>query len=208
MSIMRTVAGYRAADDPVNQSAVRSILAMMGEDPDREGLRDTPKRFLKALLDYTEGYQADPSSVLGVSFDLADAHDGAVCDQIILSGPLPFSSMCEHHLAPFEGHAWIAYLPGKTGRVVGLSKLARTLEIYCKRLQVQERLTYQIADALDTYLSPEGAGVMIRARHLCQCHRGVKKEGRMVTSVLRGRFHESSVRSEFLELVKLSCHEI
>jgi GTP cyclohydrolase I len=177
---------------------------MTGENPERLGLNDTPKRFLKAMLEHTEGYQKDPKDVLGVSFDLSDAHEGAVYDQIILSGPLPFSSLCEHHLAPFEGVAWIGYLPGEEGRVVGLSKLARVLDIFAKRLQVQERLTVQIADSIQQYLNPAGVGVMIRSRHLCQCHRGVKKEGRMLTSIMRGKFHDPSVKAEFLELVKLS----
>lgn len=170
----------------------------------REGLHDTPKRFLKAMLEYTQGYLQDPKEVLGVSFDLSDSTTVGVYDQIILSGPVPFSSLCEHHLAPFEGVAWVGYLPGEHGRVVGLSKLARTVDIFAKRLQVQERLTLQIADAVEHYLKPAGVGVLIRSRHLCQCHRGVKKEGKMITSIVRGCFHTPAIKSEFLELVKLS----
>lgn len=204
MKMQRVQAGYRAAEDPVNLDAVRTILSMVGENADRAGLIDTPRRFLKAMNEHTLGYTLDPADTLGVSFDVADAHDGAVYDQIIMSGPLPFSSLCEHHIATFEGVAWIGYLPGEHGRVVGLSKLARVLDIYAKRLQVQERLTVQIADAIEKYLTPAGVGVLIRSRHLCQCHRGVKKEGKMTTSIVRGRFHEQSVKMEFLELIKLS----
>lgn len=183
---------------------VRRILSYIGEDPDREGLRDTPKRFLKAMREYTEGYAKDPKAVLGTSFDLTDTDPEAVYDQIILSGPLPFSSMCEHHMAPFEGHAWIAYLPSKEGRVVGLSKLARVLDIYAKRLQVQERMTTQIANAIEGALGPQGVGVIIKARHTCQCNRGIKKDGRMVTSIVRGCFHDAGVKAELMSLIELA----
>jgi GTP cyclohydrolase I len=186
------------------ENNVRRLLQAVGEDPNREGLRDTPKRYIKALREYTSGYDIDPADILKVSFDIADADPELTYDQIIMSGPLPYNSMCEHHLAPFEGHAWIAYLPAKDGKIAGLSKLARVLDAYAKRLQVQERLTVQIANAIEKHLEPRGVAVLIRGRHLCQCHRGVKKDGRMITSVVRGVFNEQSARNEFLEMVKLS----
>ena len=183
---------------------VRRLLQAIGEDPNREGLRDTPKRYVKALREYTQGYQIDPAELLKVSFDIADADPELTYDQIIMSGPLPYNSMCEHHLAPFEGHAWIAYLPARGGKIAGLSKLARVLDAFAHRLQVQERLTVQIANAIEKHLQPRGVAVLLRGRHLCQCHRGVRKDGRMVTSVVRGAFQAQAVREEFLELVKLS----
>lgn len=183
---------------------VRRLLQAIGEDPDREGLLDTPKRYVKALREYTSGYKLDPADILKVSFDIADADPALTYDQIIMSGPLPYSSMCEHHLAPFEGHAWIAYLPAVDGKIAGLSKLARVLDAYAKRLQVQERMTVQIANAIETHLEPRGVAVLVRGRHLCQCHRGVKKDGRMITSIMRGAFNDQNTRNEFLELVKLA----
>lgn len=195
---------WEKGDEDAPEQNVRRILSYLGEDPNREGLADTPKRFLKAMKEHTQGYSKSAADLLKVSFDLNDTSSNVIYDQIILSGPLPFNSMCEHHLAPFEGTAWIGYLPGEHGRVVGLSKLARVLDIFAQRLQVQERLTVQIADAVEEHLCPAGVGVLIRSRHLCQCHRGVKKEGRMITSILRGTFKDLAIRSEFLELVKLS----
>lgn len=188
------------------EDAVRRLLQFIGEKPDREGLKETPKRFLKMLAELTAGYGEDPVEHLKKAFTLDDAGQGlSQYDEIILSGPLPFVSLCEHHLAAFEGEAFIGYLPRKGGTVVGLSKLARLLDGYAKRLQVQERLTVQIADALEKVLKPEGIVVVIRARHTCQCLRGVKKDGRMVTSAMRGAFREiGSCRYEIMQLIQLA----
>lgn len=185
---------------------VRRLLQVIGEDPDREGLRETPKRFIKSLKELCAGYQETPANHLTKSFDVKDADVGVGSyDQLIMSGPLPFTSLCEHHLALFEGHAWLAYIPSLSkGRVVGLSKLARLLDGYAKRLQVQERLTMQIANDMEGVLKPEGVAVVIRARHTCQCARGVRKDGRMLTSAMRGVFKTSeSARNEFLQLTRL-----
>lgn len=185
---------------------VRRILQHIGEDPNREGLRETPKRFLKMMGELTCGYANDPAEHLKKLFTLDDSQSGlSGYDEIILSGPLPFVSLCEHHLAAFDGVAFIGYLPGAGGKVVGLSKLARLLDGFANRLQVQERLTTQIADAIESVLKPQGVGVVIKGRHTCQCFRGVKKDGRMVTSAMRGVFRESpTARAEFLALMELA----
>jgi GTP cyclohydrolase I len=185
---------------------VRRLLQAIGEDPDREGLIETPKRFVKAFKELTSGYRENPADHLRKSFCLQDTE--AVVghyDEVILSGPLPFVSLCEHHLALFEGHAWIGYIPRKEGRVVGLSKLGRLLDGYARRLQVQERLTLQIANDIENELQPEGVAVVIRARHTCQCVRGIKKDGRMVTSALRGAFKKDpTARQELFQLISLA----
>ncbi len=179
---------------------VRAMLRAIGEDPDREGLRDTPKRVLKALQEMTAGNALDPADVLGVTFD------GDGYDQIVSLGGIPFTSMCEHHLLPFSGKAAIAYLPslvdGKT-RVVGLSKMARVVDIFARRLQLQERLTAQIANAIESHLQPRGVAVIVEAEHACMVCRGVRKPGaRMGTSEMRGAFRDSpSARAEVLQLL-------
>ena len=185
---------------------VRRILQLVGENPDREGLIETPKRFLKMLAEMTSGYGEDPKLHLDKRFTLDDESTGmSGYDEIIFTGPLPFVSMCEHHIAAFDGVAFIGYIPDKTGGVVGLSKLARLLDGYAKRLQVQERLTLQIIDAIESALAPKASAVVLRARHTCQCFRGVKKDGRMITSAMRGAFRESpAARAEFFELIRLS----
>jgi GTP cyclohydrolase I len=185
---------------------IRRVLQYLGENPKREGLLETPKRFLKMMRELTAGYHSDPQEHLSKRFTLDDEGSGmSGYDEVILSGPLPFVSLCEHHMAAFDGVAFIAYLPGAGGRVVGLSKLARLLDGYAQRFQVQERLTVQIADALENQLSPRGVAVVIRARHTCQCFRGVKKDGRMVTSAMRGVFREcTSARGEVLNLIRLA----
>jgi GTP cyclohydrolase IA len=186
---------------------VRRLLQVIGENPNREGLIETPKRFIKALKEMTAGYHTDPVSHLSKSFDVRDSDpDVGTYDELIMSGPLPFTSMCEHHMALFEGHAWIGYIPNANkGRVVGLSKLARLLDGYAHRLQVQERLTMQVANGIQKALDPSGVAVVIRARHTCQCVRGVKKDGRMVTSSLKGFFKDDpSSRSEFFQLLRMT----
>lgn len=177
--------------------AVRLMLIAMGEDPDRGGLFETPIRVAKAWQQWTCGYNIEPASVLKVFED-----GGETYDEMVLVRELPFYSHCEHHMAPFFGTADIAYLPEK--RIVGLSKLDRLLDIYAKRLQVQERMTGQIVDAIMDVLKPKGAACVIRARHLCMESRGVRKQGHhTVTSALRGVFLEDPrVRAEFFELTK------
>jgi GTP cyclohydrolase I len=181
--------------------AVRALLVAIGENPDREGLRDTPKRVYNALLEMTQGARTDPRAHLETTFDLADANgEHTRYGDLILSSALPFTSLCEHHLLGFSGEAHIAYIPGAGGRVVGLSKLARLLEGYAQRLQVQERLTVQIAEALEHALEPAGVAVLIRAQHSCQACRGVRKPGVMLTLQTRGQLATAEARGEFLRL--------
>jgi GTP cyclohydrolase I len=187
---------------------VRRLLQYIGEDPTREGLIETPKRFVKAMLEMTSGLSEDPAAHLAKNFSVADADPTVgIYDQIIVSAGIPFVSMCEHHLLPFDGIAHLAYLPsqGESTRIVGLSKLARCLEGFARRPQVQERLTMQVANAIDHVLSPAGCAVIIHARHTCQCFRGIKKDGRMVTSALRGVFKDNELaRAELLQLIDMA----
>lgn len=176
------------------REAFRSVLEnITGEDADREGLLETPDRVTRAWEFWTSGYEMDPISILKTFVDGAEG-----VDEMVVIKDLPFYSHCEHHLSPFFGTATIGYLPDK--RIVGLSKLGRLLQIYSRRLQVQERLTCQIADAINETLKPLGCGVIIRARHLCMESRGICQQGHYtVTSALRGIFKtEDSARSEFL----------
>jgi GTP cyclohydrolase I len=174
-------------------------LQAIGEDVTREGLAETPKRVVKAWGQWFAGYGQNPADVLKVFEDGAEG-----CDQMVLETDIPVYSFCEHHMAPIFGVAHIAYIPN--GKVVGLSKLARVTDIFARRLQVQERLTNQIADALDEHLAPLGVGVIIQARHGCMESRGVCKHGVVTTtSALRGAIrNESSCRAEFMSLVRMS----
>lgn len=174
-------------------------LQAIGEDVKREGLRETPKRVVKAWKHWFSGYGQDPKEVLKVFQDGAEG-----CDQMVLETDIPVYSFCEHHMAPIFGVAHIAYIPN--GKVVGLSKLARVTDIFARRLQVQERLTNQIADALNDHLEPLGVGVIIQARHGCMESRGVCKHGVVTTtSALRGALKdEASTRAEFMSLVRMS----
>jgi len=172
---------------------VKMILRALGEDPDRDGLKDTPKRVIKALKEMTTGYQEDPAIMLGTTFDVP-------YDQMIILKDIPFVSMCEHHMLAFKGVAAIGYIP--TGRVVGLSKLARVVDTFAKRLQVQERLTSDIAYAIQDHVEASGIGVVIKSHHTCMSNRGVRKTGEMVTSVMLGSFRaEPETRQEFLKLI-------
>lgn len=175
-------------------SAVRCVLEKVGEDPEREGLRDTPARVQKAWSYWTSGYGVDPASVLKVFED-------AQYDEMVFQADIPVWSMCEHHMAPFFGVAHIGYIAN--GKVVGLSKLYRLVEIFGRRLQVQERLTQQIATALDEHLKPAGVGVALRCRHTCMESRGIKVAGTVTsTQVLKGGLKDNaSARAEFLQLV-------
>lgn len=186
------------------EDAVRRLLQAIGENPDRVGLQDTPKRFVRAMRELTRGLHETPEEHLLKQFPLDDVEAGLTYDQIILSAPLAFVSLCEHHLLPFFGHAYLAYLPRPEGKVVGLSKLGRLLDGYANRLQVQERMTQQIANALQTTLNPLGSAVIVKGKHMCQCIRGVKKDGYMTTSAVHGVFKESlSVKEELFNLIRL-----
>jgi GTP cyclohydrolase I len=168
----------------------------VGEDPDRPGLRDTPGRVARAYAEIFGGLGQDPGEILSTTFD--ENHD-----ELVLVKDIPMYSTCEHHLVPFHGAAHIGYIPGEDGRVTGLSKLARLVEVYARRPQVQERMTSQIADALDNVLKPRGVLVVIEAEHLCMAMRGIRKPGSTtVTSAVRGLFRDSqATRSEALSLV-------
>ena len=175
---------------------VRRMLAMVGEDPHREGLRKTPERFEKAFRYLTSGYHQDPEKILnGALF--------SVCyDEMVVVKDIELFSLCEHHLLPFFGKCHVAYIPSK--KLIGLSKIPRLVNMYARRLQIQERLTSQIASAIQEKISPEGVGVIIEARHLCMVMRGVEKQhSQAVTSVMLGAFRESKhTRDEFLALIR------
>lgn len=175
-------------------AGVRMILEAIGEDPEREGLRDTPKRVAKMYSDLFQGLYENPRDHLNVLFD--EQHD-----EMVVVKDVPFYSMCEHHLLPFHGKAHVGYLP--RGKVVGLSKIVRVVEAFARRPQVQERLTSQIADLLMEHLDAHGAAVVIEASHTCMTMRGVKKPGsNVMTSAMRGIFKTSqATRSEFISLV-------
>ena len=174
---------------------VRKMIALIGEDPEREGLKKTPERYEKALKFLTSGYHQNVDHLLnGATF--------SVCyDEMVVVKDIEFFSLCEHHLLPFFGKAHVAYLPSK--KVIGLSKVARLVNMFARRLQIQERLTSQIAHALEEKIAPQGVGVIIEARHLCMQMRGVEKQhGQAVTSAMLGAFRENKqTRDEFLALV-------
>lgn len=175
---------------------VREMLRLIGEDPDREGLRDTPARVVRMFEEIYAGYSVDPRDVLGVTFD--EQHE-----ELVIVKDIVYYSQCEHHLAPFFGKAHIGYIP--SGKIAGLSKLARLVEAVTRKLQVQERITSQIADIMEETLHPHGVMVVVEGEHLCMCARGVKKPGsKTITSAIRGEFRENAaLRTEFLELLKV-----
>jgi len=177
------------------EAAVRTILRWTGDNPERGGLIETPARVTRALEEFFVGYAQDPSAILEKSFDEIEGYD----EMIVLRG-VRFESHCEHHMAPILGRAWVAYVP--SGRVVGISKLARVVEIYAKRLQIQERLTAQIANTIDDVLTPRGVGVVIKASHHCMTTRGVHKpDSDLVTSRMLGCFRDNpELRQEFLSM--------
>lgn len=178
------------------EAAVRELLLAVGENPDRQGLQDTPSRVARAYREMFAGLYTDPDTVLDTTFD--EDHD-----ELVLVTKIPMYSTCEHHLVAFHGMAHVGYIPGKDGRVTGLSKLARVIDLYAKRPQVQERLTAQIADAVVRKLDPRGVIVVIEAEHLCMAMRGVRKAGSItVTSAVRGQFKtDAASRSEALGLI-------
>lgn len=180
--------------DKIIKNAVRDIILAIGEDPDREGLLETPARVQRSYTELFSGYAKNPEDVMKV-FE-ADGYD-----EMILLKDIEMYSTCEHHLIPFIGKCHIAYIPYE--KICGISKLARVMEIYARRMQIQERLTDQIAHAIDDILHPRGVGVVIEAQHLCMKARGVEKQNSvMTTSSLLGVFRESEVRGEFLRLIK------
>ena len=178
------------------EEAVRTLLLWAGENPDREGLVDTPSRVVKAYQELFQGYEQDPISVLETTFDEAGGYD-----EVIALTNVEFTSHCEHHMLPVIGRAHIAYLPNK--QIIGLSKLARLVDIYANRLQIQERMTAQIADTLQEVLKPRGVAVVIEAHHQCMSMRGIKKSGGMMkTSRLLGAFRDMpETRREFMALI-------
>jgi len=177
------------------EAAVRELLAAIGEDPEREGLRDTPARVARAYEELTAGMRQTPQDVLTTTFDLGH-------DEMVLVRDIELWSMCEHHLVPFTGVAHIAYIPNEQGRITGLSKLARLVDVFAKRPQVQERLTTQVADSLMRILEARGVLVVIEAEHLCMTMRGVKKPGsKTITSAVRGSLRDAVTRAEAMSLI-------
>ena len=182
-------------DQPRIEAAVREILLAVGEDPDREGLVETTARVARAYGEFFAGLHRDPAEILGTTFDISH-------DEMVLVKDIEFYSMCEHHLVPFHGHAHIGYIPSVEGKVTGLSKLARLVDLYARRPQVQERLTTQIVEALVDHLNPQGAIVVLSAEHMCMSMRGVQKpHAKTVTSAVRGQLRESSTRNEAMSLI-------
>lgn len=175
------------------EAAVRTIIRWSGDNPDRHGLIDTPARVTRALEESFLGYAQDPAAILQRSFDEIEGYD-----EMIVLRAIRFESHCEHHMAPILGRAWVAYVPD--GRVVGISKLARVVEAYAKRLQIQERLTAQIANTINDALKPRGVGVVIKATHHCMTSRGIHKpDSDLVTSRMLGCFHDNpQLRQEFI----------
>lgn len=184
-----------AVDRARAAAAVRELLAAIGEDPDRDGLLDTPERVARAWEELGAGYDVDVEEVLGTTFDIDH-------DELVLVKDIRLVSTCEHHLLPFTGVAHVGYIPSADGKVTGLSKLARLVEMYGRRLQVQERLTTQIAEALITHLGARGVIVVIEAEHTCMTMRGVRKPGsRTVTSAVRGQLRDPATRAEAMSLI-------
>jgi GTP cyclohydrolase IA len=179
------------------EDAIRTIIRWTGDDPARPGLHETPDRVARAYEEYFKGYSEDPVSILQKTFEEIEDYD-----KMIILRAIRFESHCEHHMAPIIGRAWIAYIP--RGRVVGISKLARIVEVYAKRLQIQEKMTAQIANAIENVLQPHGVAVVIKAEHHCMTTRGVMKPGTdLVTSHMTGAFRENAMtRQEFLSMVE------
>jgi GTP cyclohydrolase I len=177
------------------EKAVREILEAIGEDADRDGLRDTPRRVANMYAEVFSGLQGDPDELLTVTFE-------ANHDEMVMVKDIDLTSLCEHHLVPFIGKAHVAYIPNEDGRITGLSKLARVVDAYAHRPQVQERLTTQVADAIERVLQPRGVLVVIEAEHLCMSMRGVRKPGALtVTSAVRGQFLNEATRAEAMNLI-------
>jgi GTP cyclohydrolase IA len=178
------------------EKAITTIIRWAGDDPSRDGLLETPSRVARAFEEYFKGYDEDPEAILEKTFEEIEGYD----EMVLLRG-IRFESHCEHHMGPIIGRAWVAYIP--KGRVVGISKLARVVDAFAKRLQIQEKMTAQIANAIEKVLAPEGVAVVIKAEHHCMTTRGVHKHGTdMVTSRMLGVFRDNAItRQEFLALV-------
>ena len=177
------------------ERAVRELLLALGEDPERDGLKETPARVARSYAEIFAGMRQKPGDVLTTTFEIGHS-------ELILVRDIEVYSTCEHHLVPFHGVAHLGYIPGEDGRVTGLSKLARLVDVYARRPQVQERLTTQIADAMTTYLGPAGVIVVIECEHLCMSMRGVRRPGsRTITSAVRGQLRNSATRAEAMGLV-------
>lgn len=195
------MAGIKRLTEEARREAeghVRELLRLIGDDPEREGLRDTPARYVRALEEHFAGYAQDAGQHLDRTFEEVQGYD-----ELVLVSDIEVYSHCEHHVVPFVGKAHIGYIPN--GKVVGLSKLARVVDVFAKRLQVQEKLTVQIAHAIEASLSPHGVAVILQCQHFCMCYRGVRKPGSWTTtSRLRGAFlHDSAARMELLTLLGL-----
>ena len=184
-----------SVDLPRAEAAVRELLIAVGEDPDRDGLRDTPARVARSYVELLAGLDQDPREVLSATFDVGH-------DELVLVKDIELWSLCEHHLVPFTGVAHVGYIPREEGYVTGLSKLARLVDVFARRPQVQERLTTQVADALIEVLAPRGVIVVIEAEHLCMTMRGVRKAGaRTITSAVRGQLRDPATRAEAMGLI-------
>ncbi|SEN05497.1 GTP cyclohydrolase I FolE [Actinacidiphila rubida] len=182
-------------DEKRAEAAVRELLIAVGEDPDREGLRETPARVARAYREIFAGLWQQPEDVLTTTFDLGH-------DEMVLVKDIEVMSSCEHHLVPFVGVAHVGYIPSTSGKITGLSKLARLVDVYARRPQVQERLTTQIADALMTILEPRGVIVVVECEHMCMTMRGVRKPGaKTLTSAVRGQLRDPATRSEAMSLI-------
>ncbi|MER6472134.1 GTP cyclohydrolase I FolE [Streptomyces collinus] len=182
-------------DEKRAENAVRELLIAVGEDPDREGLRDTPARVARAYRELLAGLWQEPEDVLTTTFDLGH-------DEMVLVKDIEIVSLCEHHLLPFHGVAHVGYIPAETGKITGLSKLARLVEVFARRPQVQERLTSQIADSLVRILEARGAIVVIEAEHMCMSVRGIRKPGaKTTTSAVRGQLRDATTRAEAMSLI-------
>ena len=175
------------------KEAIRTLIRWAGDDPTREGLLGTPDRVVRSYREFFRGYDQEPNSILKRTFQETDGYD-----EMIVLRDMRFESHCEHHMAPIIGRAWVAYIP--SGRVVGISKLARIVEVYAKRLQIQEKMTAQIANAINNVLQPQGVGVVLKAEHFCMTARGIMKPGTdLVTSRMLGVFRDSAItRQEFM----------
>lgn len=192
--------GLRFDTNPAIERAVATILRELGEDPQREGLLKTPQRVAKAYAELTAGYRVDPQALINDAIFTQDY------DEMVVVRDIHFYSLCEHHLLPFYGHAHVAYIP--QGKVIGLSKIPRIVEMFARRLQVQERMTVEIADFLNEHLNPGGVAVVAEGIHMCSVMRGVRKENaRMVTSAMRGAFQEDpKTRAEFMSFIRGCGH--
>ena len=189
------VARERTYDEDAVRRATRDLLVAIGEDPDRDGLRDTPERVARAYKEIFSGLWQEPEDVLTTTFDLGH-------DEMVLVKDIEVRSVCEHHLVPFAGVAHVGYIPSPAGRITGLSKLARLVDVYARRPQVQERMTTQIADALMRILEPRGAIVVVQCEHLCMSMRGIRKPGATtVTSAVRGQLRDPTTRAEAMSLI-------